>query len=235
MIEHFNRLFPAAYSPLFTALYAGFMSFIALCGMVVVSPASTWAWLVVLLFAGVGMVLQFATKRVLIIRLYDSMMYALAAGASALLTWSLLVLAWGQGSAVLAAATITAMLIGFGAVTVVRDRRNPKRVRLPCAAIGKMDQNTGLITDPRYIDRTPVAAQQGNAATKAVLSLAPLIAGLSMMLVRGLPDDAAILLLLFPGTLFAVMMTWFVAKSMSFLIGTLRWERDHGKRIYVKR
>ncbi len=235
MIEHFNRLFPAAYSPLFTALHAGFMSFIALCGMAVVSPASTGAWLAVLLLGGVGMVLQFATKRVLVIRLYDSITYAIAAGASALLTWSVLVLAWGQDSAVLAATTITAMLISFGAITVFRDRRNPKRVRLPCAAIGKMDPYTGLIVDPRYIDRTPADAQRGNTATRAVLSLAPLIAGLSMMLVRGLPDDAAILLLLFPGILFAVMMTWFAAKYVSFLIGTIHWEREHDKRIYVKR
>lgn len=235
MIERFNMWFPAAYSPLFTAMYAGFMSFGALCGMVVVSPASTWAWLAVLLLAGVGMVLQFATKRVLVIRLYDSMMYALAAGASALLTWSLLVLAWGQSSAVFAAATIATMLIGFGAVTLFRDRRNPKRVRLPCATIGKLDPNTGLIVDPRYMDRTPADAQRGNAVARAVLSLAPLIAGLSMMLVRGLPDDAAMLLLLFPGALFAVMMTWFAAKYVSFLIGTIHWEREHGKRIYVKR
>ena len=75
------------------------------------------------------------------------------------------------------------------------------------------------------MDKTPEGEQQGNSALRAILSLSPLIAGLSMMVVGGLPDDAAMMLFLLPGVIFAVLMTWFAAKSASFLVGTIRWER----------
>ena len=198
-MERFDKWFPIAYSPLFTGLLTGYFSFIALCGMIVVSPASTRAWLVVLVGSGLGVVLQFTTRRVYAIRIYDTIAYVLAAVAGAALTCDVLLLAWGESSAVFAGVLIAAMLVSFGAITYIRDRRNPKRARLPCAATGKMDPKTGLIVDPRYMDKTPEGEQQGNSALRAILSLSPLIAGLSMMMVRGLPDDAAMMLFLFPG------------------------------------
>ncbi len=234
-MERFDKWFPLAYSPLFTGLFAGWVGLIALGSMLVVSPAAAWVWLVILAVSAFGALLQFTTRRVLVIRVYDLVMYSLTAVTGAVLTWDVLLLAWGESSAVFAGVLIAAMLVSFGAITYIRDRRNPKRVRLPCAATGKMDSKTGLIVDPRYMDKTPEGEQQGNSALRAILSLSPLIAGLSVMVVGGLPDDAAMMLFLFPGIFIAVFMTWAAAKSASFLVGTIRWERAHGKRIYVKR
>ena len=234
-MERFDKWFPLAYSPLWTGLAAGWVGLFALGSMLVVSPAAAWVWLVILAVSAFGALLQFTTRRVLVIRVYDLVMYSLTAVTGAVLTWDVLLLAWGESSAVFAGVLIAAMLVSFGAITYIRDRRNPKRVRLPCAATGKMDPKTGLIVDPRYVDKTPEARQQGSVVLRAILGLTPLIAGLSMIVVRGLSDDVAVLLFLLPGVIFSVLMTWFAAKSASFLVGTIRWERAHGKRIYVKR
>ena len=234
-MERFDKWFPLAYSPLFTGFVAGWWGLIALGSMLVVSPAAAWVWLVILAGSAIGALLQYTTRRVLVIRVYDLVMYSLTAVTGAVLTWDVLLLAWGESSAVFAGVLIAAMLVSFGAITYIRDRRNPKRVRLPCATIGKMDPKTGLIVDPRYMDKTLEDTQQGGAALRTILGLTPLIAGLSIMVVRGLPDDVAVLLFLLPGVFIAVFMTWMLAKSTSFLVGTIRWERAHGKRIYVKR
>lgn len=234
-MQRFDKWFPIAYSPLFTALAASFWAFLALVSMLAVAPVPAWIWLVVLAGALVGVFLQFVTRRVLVIRLYDFVMYSIAAMAGALLTWRLLVLAWGAANAVFAGIIVLVMFVGFGIVIYGKDRRNPRRMLLPCAATGKLDLKTGLIVDPRFVDNATEYDHQRNAALRAVLSLSPLIAGLSMMLVRGLPDANALFLFLAPGIFIAALMTWFAFKTLSFLVGTVLWEREHGKRIYVKR
>ena len=170
-MERFDKWFPLAYSPLFTGLFAGWVGLIALGSMLVVSPAAAWVWLVILAGSAFGALLQFTTRRVLVIRVYDLVMYSLTAVTGAVLTWDVLLLAWGESSAVFAGVLIAAMLVSFGAITYIRDRRNPKRVRLPCAATGKMDPKTGLIVDPRYMDKTPEARQQGSVVLRAILGL----------------------------------------------------------------
>jgi hypothetical protein len=234
-MDRLDKHFPLAYSPLFTGFAAGWCGLFALCGLTVVSPVAGWIWLAVLAVSALGILLQFTTKRVLVMRAYDSVVLAMAAVAGAVWTWEVLTLAWGEGSGVYAGTLIALMLISFGAMVYVRDRSNPKRVRLPCATIGKLDPNTGLIVDPRYIERTPETKLQGSVALRRILSATPLIAGISLMLVRGLPDEVAMLLFLLPSMFIAIFMTWISAVSMSFLIGTIHWEREHGKRIYVKR
>ena len=63
-MERFDKRFPIAYSPLFTGFSAGLFSFLALCGIMIVSPIATWVYLIVLAGSAFGILLQFTTKRV---------------------------------------------------------------------------------------------------------------------------------------------------------------------------
>ena len=208
-------------------------------GLIILSfvgpPPSRYVWLGFLGFLLVGVVLQLFSKRVLTIRVYGALGWGLAALVFAMLAWSVTVLAWGQKGQVLAAVVIGAMLLGYGTLVFVGKYRSPQRERMPYGVVGKMNQKTGVIVDLRYMEGSSEAQAKSAQETRTVVRLSPLIAGLTMLLARSLSANVEVLLFIPLGLFLAAVATLVAASQASYAVSIARWEREHGKRIYVKK
>lgn len=215
-----------------TGVFAGLgLSILSFVG----PPPSRYVWLGFLGFLFVGVALQFFSKRVLTIRVYGALGWGLPALVFAMLAWSVTVLAWGQKGQVLAAVVIAAMLLGYGTLVFIGSYRSPQRERMPYGGVGKMNQKTGAIIDPRYVEISPEAQAKSAEGVRTVVRLSPLIAGLTMLLVRSLSANVEVLLFIPLGLFLAAVATSVAASQTSYAVSTAHWERQHGKRIYVKK
>ena len=235
-MEKFQRRFTPAFSPMITVLGTCVFAGLGLSILSFVGPhPSKYVWLGVLGFLFVGVALQFFSNRVLIIRVYGALGWGLAALVFAILAWSVTVLAWGQKGQVLAAAVIGAMLLGYGALVFVGKYYSPQRERMPYGVVGKMNQKTGVIVDPRYMEGSSEAQAKSAQGTRTVARLSPLIAGFTMLLARSLSANVEVLLFIPLGLFLAAVATLVAASQASYAVSIARWEREHGKRIYVKK
>jgi hypothetical protein len=126
----------------------------------------------------------------------------------------------------------------LGSLGIGMYRVNQKRrylAEMPYGPTGTLDTKTGLVdptVSPPLIQRSRDRAEKRYAL---LWRLAPLCAGLSMLLAGGLPASgtavvvAIIALVVSAGTAGA-------AGSMGYyVLATRRWEREHGKHIRVQR
>ena len=98
-----------------------------------------------------------------------------------------------------------------------------------------MNQKTGVIVDPRYTEMSPEAQTRSAKGTQMVIRLTPLIAGMAMLLARSLSANIEVLLLIPVGLYLGAVTTSVAASQASYAVSIARWEREHGKPIYLKR
>ncbi len=235
-MERLQKRFALAFSPMFTALNTGLITFLGLSFLTVVGPRpSPYAWSGLLVFLLVGVVLQFGSKRVLFYRAYDTLGWSLASVIFATLAWGVTVSAWGQTDQLLAFVVISLMLLTFGGMVFFNYLHNPQRNRMPYGDVGKMNPSTGVIVEPKFMEVSPEVRTKSFGGLRTIARLSPLIAGTTMLLARSLPDSTAVLIFLPAGLMLSSITAFMAARFLSFTVSTVRWQRVHGKRIYVKR
>ena len=117
------------------------------------------------------------------------------------------------------------MLLLTSVVTGWLIYHDPLRKIIPCAPNGKLDLRGPDGSPICFYARFRVDRPSGGLLPAGVLRMTPLTAGLAMVLVRGLPDSTA-LLLLFPGVLFSTVAAMAAGANCSYLVATWHWEQE---------
>lgn len=211
-------------------IYLG-LALLAVQGMV----APGWIWLFGLSIPLTGFILQIASRRVVYIRGYQVVVMGLMALVHGSAFWT--VVSHNQlGGLKLLAGMITGILLLVLGIGVYRT--NWKRsyfAEMPYGPVGVLDSTTGLVDparSPRHVQDHRGKAEQQYAL---LWRLAPLTAGLSMLLVRGLPRSSIAALVGVIAFGFAAFGAMGAGGYSFFLVASWRWERAHSKCIYVKR
>jgi len=234
MLDRLNK-YPPNYTPLLTGVATAGGIYLGLVPLMLVGlRLPVWVWWSALVLPLVGAVLQFGTTRVIYMREYEVVAYGLSSATFGVLTWAVLVFGKAELNCYMGL-VIAIMLILIAVVSGVLLFRDPQRAEMPCGPRGKLDLRTGLIVDPFFSETTPRPDRRSETVPGWVLRTMPLVAGLSLALVRGLPDSTEMLFLLIPGVGMSALTAGAAGAACSYLIATLRWERWHGKQIHVKR
>ena len=235
-MERLHKRFVPGFSPIYTALAVGIFAGLGLSVLSFVGPHPAkyiWFGYFTLLFAGV--ILQILSNRVLYVRVYETLGWGLSALALAAMAWGVTVQAWRDKSEMLTAVVIATMFLWYGASKFAEKYHSPQRERMPYGGVGKMNQKTGVIVDPRYTEMSPEAQTRSAKGTQMVIRLTPLIAGMAMLLARSLSANIEVLLLIPVGLYLGAVTTSVAASQASYAVSIARWEREHGKPIYLKR
>lgn len=127
-----------------------------------------------------------------------------------------------------------AMLLGLAVMGYWSNTRRPYLAATPKRPAGTLDTNTGLV-DP-YKSPVSVQKHQDELANKnhLVWRLAPLTAGLAMLLVRGLPDLGRALVMTLLAMTVAAGCATAAGSVLFFVVASRRWEFENGKLILVQ-
>lgn len=200
-----------------------------------VSPPSGWSWFVPLLLLALAIALQLTTKRVVYIRLFQSMLMVIV---SLIYGISFLVLIANHQSYNFKWLTASLMTIMIILIYYASYRANAGRKYLhdlPHGPVGTLDHRTGFI-DP-YKSPPLIQKHQDELQSKrhVVWRLAPLTAGLAMVLVRGLPSSGLNLLLIFLSLVVATGSSGGAGGALYYAIASRRWEVQNGKLMLVRK
>lgn len=196
--------------------------------------APLWAWLVALVvIPGIGFILQIAVRRVIYIKLFFAAVLAGAAFVYGHLVW--LVLAAGADFILrlVIAALILMLLICVSIQACVSILRSPERSTMPHEEFGVLDSVSGLIDPSQTLPRAQGWRRRWDKMAIITRSLLPLVAGLSMLLVRSLSASGEIILLVFCASVMAVGVAAGAGRHLGFAAASWRWEGQHDIAITV--
>lgn len=194
-----------------------------------------WVWLAVLLVPLSGLVLQFATRRVVYIRAYQLTAVGLVALVYGSLLWAVFTYDQPYKFKLFAGLVMGAMLVALGVGAYRVNQKRPYLAEMPYGPVGILDNKTGLVdpaVSPPLIQRSRDKAEKQYAL---LWRLAPLTAGLSMLLVRGLPASGKAVLVAIIALVIAAGYAGVTGSVYFYIIASWRWEQQHSKRMYVKR
>jgi len=224
------------YSALRSGLLLSFPIYLGLALFAVqgVAPCGG-VWLVVLLIPLAGLVLEFASKRVIYIRGYQFIISSLIGLVHGTLLWTVLALDRSYDFKLFAGLVTGGMFVALAVGAYRINQRRYQHTQMPCGPVGVLDKKTGLV-DPT-LSPPNIQRQQDRLEKLSVLlwRLAPLTAGLVMLLVRGLPASADEVLVAIVAFTFAALGAGGAGGLYFFLVTSKYWEQQHGKLIYVKR
>jgi len=213
---------------LFVYVGLGFLSYIGL-------DVPGGIWLSGLVIFVVGLVLEILTRRYAYVKIYQVVVFSYMASAFGVLLW--VIVSGGRSLEIkLLVAAIIAVSLAATPFFVYRNNFN-RRSDLslnPIGPFGSLNWRTGMVspdTSPKH-HRKEMQTETGYTLLRRV---GPLIAGLSMAIagsLQGTAVDFVIALVAFAiayGAAAGAGGMWF------YLVAARRWEKEHGKRIYVQR
>ncbi|GAB4568502.1 MAG: hypothetical protein Kow0047_21450 [Anaerolineae bacterium] len=192
------------------------------------------AWVAALLMPLVGLILQLASRRVIYIRAYYTVVAGLFSLVYGSLLWSILATDQSHRFKLFAGLIIGAMLILIGIGSYRANLSKSYSVYMPHGPVGTLDERTGLVdpsTSPPHIQEEYDKAQRQIAQ---LLQWAPLTAGLSILLVRSLSLKGHMFLIALVALVCAAGGAFGVGGFYFYYVAARNWEREHGKPIYVK-
>jgi len=212
------------------AIYLGLILF-AVQEMV----APSWIWLLGLLIPLSGLILQVVSRRVIYVRAYQLFIFGLITLVYGTLLWAVVTLDRSYDFKLFASLVIAVMLIALVIGAYRISQRRHQRTQMPYGPVGTLDKKSGLI-DPT-ISPPNIQSRQDRLEKRSVLlwRLAPLTAGLAMLLVRGLPRSGNAALVAIVALGFAVLGAIGLGGYCFFVVASKRWEQEHRKVMYVKR
>lgn len=202
---------------------------------VLIAPVPRWVWMGGLLVFLTGMILQFATRRMLYLRLYHACVFFISSLVVAYLLWGLLTLNQGEPNRI-----VIGVLIGLIFIGSVWSGYDPNRhiknfKTMPHGPIGLLNPKTGLIVPTRSPATSQTQIREGQNMAQMVLRFGPLITGLLAFIIKISSESSDLLLLA------AVSLPWMILCARGagtfalYAVSIIRWEEEHQKRIYVKR
>ncbi|MFZ1599269.1 MAG: hypothetical protein WBE17_14765 [Anaerolineae bacterium] len=224
---HYSFLFSAFFGLLPICLGFGLFTILAII-------PSIWLWFAILLICLVGVALHITSKRVVYMRIYQVFIVGLMALTYGGLLWAALALHQSFQVRVMVGLLIVVMLAGLAIGGYLNIRQRVDLQHMPFGPVGTMNEKTGVV-DPHH-QATPVQKQQDelNRLSSVLRRWNPLIAGLSMLLVSGLPSSGIALLIALMALATAVGGAVVTGGWFAPVVACLRWEREHGKHIVVK-
>ncbi len=197
----------------------------------------TWFW--GLLLTGLplsGLLTHYTSRRVVHIRAYFAVVGAIVTCLYGGLTWYVLAKHMGWGTRVAFGIFIAGILLVVGLQSYLTTLRSPERSSMPHDdTVGVLDETTGIV-DPR---RTQRAARRRRAKLDAAKGMArsslPIVAALSMLLVRSAPASGDLMLTAICASVFAVVYAMGTGQNYGFVAAIRRWEQKRGIVIRVKR
>lgn len=201
-----------------------------------VSRLAVSAWIAILIIClGTGLVLQLTTLRVLFIRVFFASMFALGAVACGYLLLVLLVPSDEVFVRLFVGALVFLVLAIVAIQTYLSVTKAPSRSTMPHDDFGVLDESTGFIDLSRSMRHSSSGNEQWNKAALIVRATLPIVAALSMWLVRSLPATGDLVLIVLCGSFFAVVNAMGVGKHFALAVSCQRWEEQHQMKILVKR
>lgn len=223
------------YSPLVVGIAGTFFLYLALILLATQGVSFLEAiWVAILLIPFVSLWMQLRVRRVAHIRLHQALLFELLSLSYGLLCW--IIVSRGQGSIfrVFAAVMSCIMLLGLAAMGYWSNTRRFYLAASPQGPVGTLDTNTGLV-DP---NRSPDSVQKHEDAlankNHLVWRLAPLTAGLAMLLARGLPDLGQDVVMTLAAMTIAAGCAAAAGALLFFAFAVRRWEFENGKLILVQ-
>ncbi|MFZ1709441.1 MAG: hypothetical protein WAW20_12725 [Anaerolineae bacterium] len=229
----------------FSALFMGIISgiFMIPMGLSLFAAAPTigivlptWIWLLsVIGIPFVGILLHFSTRRLVHIKCFFVVLMVLLSLTYGTVAWY--VLTWGMVDSL-------SMIVGFGMLVVLSvvglqtyeiTLKSPEREKMPHEIIGILDQTTGVIDLSTEAFSVQTRAKNIKRSTTLALRLAPLVGGISLLIVRSLPVTGDLILLLVVAFVFTTIGAIGAGSNLSYIVASRRWEQEHGKPILVKK
>ena len=129
---------------------------------------------------------------------------------------------------VFASMLIISMVILMTIIWFVLDQRKTERKQIPCGRRGKLNFKTGIIIEQTY---QPVYSEQPEKHQKSLewtIRASPLIAGLAIIFIRTLNIMGKMVVLLFFQIFIGIFVIKMSGETLSYLVATMRWEKEHG-------
>jgi hypothetical protein len=235
MLRSFNDPNYQHYSPFAIGSMATFMIYL---GLILFAPSGvripSWLWFLGLPILIFGAILQLLSKRILWIRSYQAGVAILFASVYASLLWITLTHHQNWTNKLLAMLIIGLIVVGSAWSIYVHNLNSSHRKDMPHGPIGMLDSRTGIV-DPT---RSPVAIQkqweQAEGKLKLVSRLAPLIAGISMFLVRILSEPGILVIIAVIALLGTIFGSIGIGGLVYYVFAIIRWEREHEKRMLLQ-
>ncbi|MFN8491262.1 MAG: hypothetical protein U0350_26935 [Caldilineaceae bacterium] len=236
MLRFFREPAYQYYSPIFMGciftgtLYLGIGLLTIANGLSIPS----WLWFIgfPILLSGFG--LQLLSKRVLLIRGYQTVLCGLNTAVYTILLWALL--AANRSKQEQGFATIVVLLIIMGSVVGVFLRNINRSIlaKMPYGPIGLLNNKTGFVDPSRAPDSVQKQWDKAASQSRILARWHPIIAGLSMFLVKMLPRSEMGIVLIVIGLMFGIMCAGGLGGAAAYVVAIKRWEREHKKYMYVK-
>lgn len=192
-----------------------------------------WLWLSGLPIIVAGAILQFSSNRVLWIRIYQVTVVLWLGVLALILLWVVLTKDQSGGYKLLAGVTIGIIVIG--SVVATYQSNNAMWSNMPHGPTGVLDNQTGLVNP----NKSPIQVQnrldKAHRLTDIWRNFSSLAAGLAMFLVQVLPNSGITIMVAFVALIWTILGLVGVSRALYFVPSIIRWEREHGKQIYVMR
>jgi len=224
------------YSPFFTGVVFTIIVYIGLAILLYqVSNPAAWIWLTPLALLISAIVLQLSTNRVLHIRIFQFFLMITTITIFGNSLWLLMsinfILTYKIITASFTGILIMAMIVANYRISSKSDYLHD----LPHGPVGVLDWKTGLVNP--YKSNPLLKDHQDKFQRKNIIiwRLAPLTAGMAMMVVRGLSDSMLNLLIILLCLIVVAGISAGAGATLHYVIATRRWEIQYRKLIFVKR
>ena len=191
-----------------------------------------WLWICLILIIS-GIAMQIRIRRVICIHVYNQVVFVFL---QSFFSWALVqLIIWflGERMIVFASLLIISMVILMTIMWFVLDQRKMERKQIPCGRRGKLNLKTGIIIEQTY---RPVYSEQPEKHQKSLewtLRASPLIAGLAIIFIRTLNIMEKMVVLLFFQIFIGIFVIKMSGETLSYLVATMRWEKEHDMQIYL--
>lgn len=235
--RRFRRIFTdmayREYSPLFFGLALTWLIYMLLILFAITNVRiPEWLWYYGLWFFAAGILLEFATRQVFWIRIYQLIGAASMALLAALLLWSLL--ARGQSLAQQLFTGVMLVLLVSGSVAASRYQSVRETGNLAYGLTGRLEVKTGWIDPGQPPQDRRQMVEQARQTESFWLRLTPLFAGLGMFLANTLSERGIELLILLLAALGLLLGAMGVGRMSHYLQSIHRLQQNHGKTLQVK-
>lgn len=212
-----------------------YMGFVLM--LIVGRPVAKWMWWSGVILFGCGVILQFATRRVLFIRSYQFIMVFVLAFTYGFLLLEIIVTKGRTKEASLLLPILLTLSLLMTMVGVYKNHSNkmPHFREKPIGPVWEnFDPKTGTIT------RTSTKLQQQKQrqfrkSYSRLNRIGPLIAGLSMLIAGSLSNSSTNIAIILIAFVITFASSAALAALLFQLIGILWWEKTNGKHVIVKR
>jgi hypothetical protein len=184
---------------------------------------------------GTGLLLQRTTERVLRIKGFFALMAALGALACGYVV-TLLLAPSGEVMVCLFVGAFVFLVLAVVAIqTYFSDTKAPTRPTMPHGDFGVLDDSTGTVDPSRSPRNASRQIERWDKTAIIVRATLPIVAALSMWLVRSLPATGDLVLIVLCASFFAVISAIGVGRQLALAVSCRRWEEQHQMKILVNR